>query len=417
MMGDMNTNHDQLGHLEMAKEAQEAQLNAEPGARIIEPNAEENGARGDARPPEGAEGAELLEELKGVMNEYVVLPPMAAEALALWVVHTHAFELREVTTYLGVTSPTKRCGKTTLLTLLGHLARRAMAVSNISPPALFRVIEQGRPTLLIDEVDTFLEKREEFRGILNAGYTRETAFVVRMGQGPRKSAAERTEAKEMNEEWALGGSGLQRFSCWCPKVMAAIGKLPETLADRCIVIEMNRKTASEERKRLRDFTGRELKLRCAEFVQKHAEAIGRAEPSIPEKLNDRAADIWEPLLVIADLAGGEWPELARRAAEELSVQEEEPNLKWQFFLELRELFLNSKLDRMLSSDLVIDFNHRRGRGKPWEELCRGKKINEWWIGWQLREFGIRSRLMTIWGKTARGYCREDIEEAWKRYGG
>src|SRR6185503_15637787 len=97
----------------------------------------------------------LLTDLRDLITRFVVLPEFAAETLALWVVHTYAFTLREVTTYIAVVSPEKRCGKTTLLELLGCLAQESIAAANISPSALFRVIEEARPTLIIDEADTF----------------------------------------------------------------------------------------------------------------------------------------------------------------------------------------------------------------------------------------------------------------------
>src|SRR5436190_20291913 len=124
----------------------------------------------------------LLDELESILNRYVVLPAFAPETLALWVLHTYAFELRDVSTYLGIESPEKRCGKTTLLGVLNRLPNRPVPAANISSSAFFRVIEEMRPTLLIDEADTFLRGNDELRGILNAGYTRDTAYVVRVTQ-------------------------------------------------------------------------------------------------------------------------------------------------------------------------------------------------------------------------------------------
>src|SRR5687767_3072664 len=130
---------------------------------------------------ETVDGVKLLDELREVFRRFVVLPKWGAEMLALWTVHTYAWQLREVTTYVGVSSPEKRCGKTTLLGVLMELVNRPVAAANISPPALFRVIEEAEPTLLIDEADTFVQGNEEMRGILNAGYSRKTAYVVRVG--------------------------------------------------------------------------------------------------------------------------------------------------------------------------------------------------------------------------------------------
>src|SRR2546428_534054 len=129
--------------------------------------------------PEPVDGKSLLDELARVLSRIVVLPKWAAQTLALWILHTFAFHLRDVTAYIGLESPEKRCGKTTLLSVLNELANRAVASSNISPPAFFRVIEDLSPTLLIDEVDTFLTGNDQLRGILNAGYHKKTAFVLR----------------------------------------------------------------------------------------------------------------------------------------------------------------------------------------------------------------------------------------------
>src|SRR4029077_15747650 len=95
------------------------------------------------------------------------------------------FQLRDITTYIGIESPEKRCGKTTLLSVLAELVNRPIVAANISSSAFFRVIEEMRPTLLIDECDTFIQGNDELRGILNAGYKYKTAFVVRVANEPR----------------------------------------------------------------------------------------------------------------------------------------------------------------------------------------------------------------------------------------
>jgi hypothetical protein len=132
--------------------------------------------------PDPIKGELLLNGLLAIINRFVVLPKWAGETLALWTLHTYAFHLRDVSTYLGIESREKRCGKTTLLTVLSELVNRPVVSSNISSPAFFRVIEETLPTLLIDEADTFLQANDELRGILNSGYTRKTAFAVRVAQ-------------------------------------------------------------------------------------------------------------------------------------------------------------------------------------------------------------------------------------------
>src|SRR5436190_6575654 len=234
--------------------------------------------------PEPVDGNLLLSEIVQVLRLIVVLPKWAAEALALWVLHTYAFKLRDVSTYIGIESPEKQCGKTTLLTVLYELANRAVAAANISPPAFFRVIEDLAPTLLIDEGDTFLNGNDQLRGILNSGYTRKTAFVLRATvSGPASNS-------EKESENAIAKGSVTRYSCWCPKVIATIGRLPDTLADRCILIRIQRKTANEECERLRDVGAATLRSQCARFVLDNSQAIAAARPHLPTALSDRAAD-------------------------------------------------------------------------------------------------------------------------------
>ena len=342
---------------------------------------------------EAVDGAELLDGLSGLLRRHVVLPKWGVETLALWTLHTYAFPLREVTTYVGVVSPEKRCGKTTLLMLLSMLAQRALVASNISPPAMFRVIEEVQPALLIDEADSFLQGKEELRGILNAGYSRESAYVVRVDPSM----------------W----TGLKKFSCWCPKVIAGIGELPETLADRCIVLTMQRKKAGEVCARLRKLNGEDWRRKCARFVEDNAAAIAGAEPAVPASLNDRAADIWEPLLALADIAGGLWPELAREAAEGLSGAPEDTG-QWGLLLRHIQLaFEVMKADKLFSRTLVGLLTTVNNPG--WAGLRKGTVVTEMWLAQQLRKVGVMPRTIWIDGQTGRGYQLGDFTEAFGRY--
>jgi len=354
--------------------------------------------------PEPVDGKVLLDELVWVLGSFVVLPKWGKEALALWTLHTYAFELREVTAYVGIESPDKRCGKTTLLTVLSELVNRPVIAANISSPAFFRVIEEARPTLLIDEADTFLQGNDELRGILNSGYSRKTAYVVRV-------ASQESEARSQGADGK--GSRLARFSCWCPKAMAAIGSLPDTLADRCIVIGMQRKTSKEECGRLRNLETTALRRRCARFVIDHESAIARALPEIPPSLNDRAADIWEPLLALAELAGGGWPDLGRRAAVGLTTRGQENSPIGSLLFDILFVFVTMKMDRIFSQALVEGLNSHSDR--PWIDLRNGKPLTELSLAQHLRPYGIRPRTMRIDDLRAKGYYKEDFKEVFPRY--
>ena len=114
-----------------------------------------------------------------IFRRYIVLPKGADKALALWVLHAWTVDAGDISPFMVLVSPTKRCGKTSVLIVLLYLTPRSELASNISPSALFRYVEEVRPTLLIDEADSFVKDNEEMRGILNSGHTKAAAYVIR----------------------------------------------------------------------------------------------------------------------------------------------------------------------------------------------------------------------------------------------
>jgi hypothetical protein len=203
--------------------------------------------------------------------------------------------------------------------------------------------------------------------------------------------------------------------------MAAIGRLPDTLADRCIVIRMQRKTIHEDCERLRNLETSDLAERCARFVSENRAAIASAEPEIPDGLHDRAADIWEPLFALADLAGGDWPRKAREAAEGLATGGQGRSPIGSFLIDIYYGISVTKTDRISSRELVTWLNGFTDR--PWHELPglrivdRGqrKEVTELWLAQQLRPYGIRPKTIRIGDKTPKGYLEADLLDPFKRY--
>jgi hypothetical protein len=408
--------------------------------------------------------APLLDALAQLLSRFIILPKWGAETLALWILHTYAFHLRAVSTYIGIESPEKRCGKTTLLSVLSKLVNRPIAAANISPPAFFRVIQDTQPTLLIDEADTFLQGNDELRGILNAGYTPDTAIVWRIANSQCSASASASSSSSSSEPKIQNFSASPQhsttpspfihqsnnppiqsaspspslhhsttpsdtrptlhtprstrptprpFSCWCPKIIASIGRLPDTLADRCIVIRMHRKTQFEQCDRLRNLDAADLKQDCVRFVAENSERIASAQPKIPDSLNDRAADIWEPLLALADLAGSDWPERARQAAVALSASSQENNPIGALLLDIFIAFQIHETDRLFTRTLLETLSVRPNR--PWAEMRNGKPITDMWLAQQLRPYGIRPKTVWIDENHAKGYFQEDFADIFRRY--
>ncbi len=218
-------------------------------------------------------GAIILEDVRGFVRRFVVLSDGQADTVALWIAHSHVSDVFSCTPYLAITSPEKRSGKTRLLEVLDLLVREPLPTANISDAALFRVIDDRQPTLLIDEVDAVFSRkspREELRGILNAGYRR-GAPVHRMG--------------------GANNTTLQTFSVYCPKAFAGIGDcLPDTISDRAIPIRLKRRTrgATIERFRHRDVSpaGQGLRERLEEWLEPQEDVLLDSRPDLPDELDD-----------------------------------------------------------------------------------------------------------------------------------
>ncbi|MHB0981033.1 MAG: DUF3631 domain-containing protein [Thermoleophilia bacterium] len=345
--------------------------------------------------PDPVDGAELLDEICATLRRYVSLLAWAAVAIALWVVHTHAHDAAEVSPLLGATSPTPECGKTTLLTYLSGIVRRPLSASNITPAAVFRAVEGYRPTLLIDEADTFLRGNDELRGVVNSGHSRAGAYVIR-------TVGDDHEPKV--------------FSTWAAKVIALIGKLPATLASRSIHIELKRLAPGEEVEPLRlHKLGDLLPLRrkAARWAADHLEELRGHDPDIPRELHGRAADNWRPLLSIADIAGGEWPQLARQAAVALSAGTGEQTAGIMVLEDLRKLF-EERGDRLPTATILEALNDMDDR--PWPEWNRGRELSAPGLAKLLLPFGIRPRTIRPGGgSTPKGYLREQFQDAFARY--
>ena len=176
---------------------------------------------------------------------------------------------------------------------------------------------------------------------------------------------------------------------------------------------MHRKTPQERCERVKDLDGTELRRKCARFVADHAEEIAGARPEIPKDLNDRAADIWEPLLALSELAGGGWAERAREAAVALTAKAQEHSPMGALLFDILVCFLSHQAERLFSRTLVGALKGFEDR--PWSELKRGKEATERWLAGQLRPYCVRPKTIWIGEEAAKGYLKEDFEDVFQRY--
>lgn len=341
--------------------------------------------------------AELLDNIAATIRRFIVCDKATADAAALWVLMTWVIDVVQVAPLAVISAPEKRCGKSQLLNLLGKLVYRPLQASNISAAALYRVIEGHQPTMMIDEADSFMRDNEDMRNIINSGHTRDSAYVIR------------TVGDDHNPT---------KFSTWGAKALSGIGKLADTIMDRSITLQLRRKLPHEKSDRLRYAEAGlfdELQSQIRRAVDDNREAIRRCRPDLPGKLNDRAQDNWEPLLAIADVAGGSWPEKARNAALTLAGEGEATRTVGNELLaDIKEIFEAKNLLRIPSHDLLERLC--ADDEKPWATYNRGFPIKNHQLARRLAEYGIKSgtiRLDTT--TTAKGYKVEQFKEAFACY--
>ncbi len=341
-------------------------------------------------------GGTLLTDIVDTVQRFIVCKSETAQAVALWVAMTWLMDVVQVAPLAIITAPEKRCGKSQLLFLLGRLVYRPLTASNISTAALFRTIDAWRPTMLVDEADSFMKENEDMRGLLNSGHTRDGAYIIRVVGDDHDP---------------------KRFNTWGAKALAGIGKLSDTLMDRAIILELRRKLPHEKVDRLRYAEPDLFQIfsrKLCRFSMDFREQVRQARPQIPETLNDRAQDNWEPLLAIADVAGGQWPKLARQTAVKLS-SESDPVLTigLELLADIREIFELKKVTRINSSDLIISLC--QDEEKPWATYNRGNPIKPRQVSRRLSEYGIMSNTIRIGQSTAKGYKLEQFTETFSRY--
>jgi hypothetical protein len=348
--------------------------------------------------------ADLLDTTAAFLRRFVVLgAPEVADATALWVGHSWLYDQFDTTPYLAIQSPQKGSGKTRLLECLRLVTREPVPIAGASLAALFRLIDERHPTLLLDEADTIFGSRqadrtEDLRGLLNNGYRRGVPFWRVVGEG-RKMRVE-------------------SFDVFCPKAIACIGRLPDTVQDRSIVLALKRRAPHEPVERFR-FRNAELD---GSPIREAWNAIASelelpAEADVPDELPDRAADSWEPLLALADAAGEGWPTRGRRAALHLSgaCEVDDDRVAVLLLADIRDTFAEEQSERLTLKLLLERLLSVAFEEHPWQEWNNGRGLRPTGLGRLLRPFGIRARQLRNGGANVRGYDLEQFTDAFSRY--
>ncbi len=340
--------------------------------------------------------AALLTEIAATIKRFIVCSNETANAAALWVAMTWFMDSVQVAPLAVITAPEKRCGKTQCLDIMSRMSHRPLTASNITPAALFRSVDAWKPTLFIDEADAFLKENEELRGLINCGHTRTSAYIVR------------TVGKEFTPK---------HFNVWGAKAISGIGKLADTLMDRAIVLELKRKKPDDPVERLRHADPDlwiTITRKLRRFANDCADAIKRARPHLPDELNDRAQDNWEPLLQIADTAGGVWPRLARIAATTLSGDGRQSlSVGVELLCDIEEIFRKIPGSKISTVNLIAELT--KNGEKRWQKFHFGEPISPRQLAKHLGSYGISKGSKRIGAANAKGYEKADFDDAFQRY--
>jgi hypothetical protein len=351
------------------------------------------------------DGATVLDDTHRFIKRFCAFPDEhCLVAVTLWAAHTHVIEQFHTTPRLALLSPEPGSGKTRVLEVLDTLVADGMMSLSVSPAAIFRTLQDHQVALLLDEVDAIWSSRgkddnhEDLRALLNAGYKR-SATIPRC-VGPRHEVVQ--------------------FPVFCAVALAGLGRLPDTIMTRSVIIKMRRRARHERveqwRTRIHEPQGCAIRDRLALWSAEIQ--IGGTWPVMPDGVEDRPAEIWEPLLILADAAGGHWPETARKACVHLCrvAEDRRVSLGVRLLSDLRILFGDT--DAIYTDTLLRRLTEGDGLDEdaPWSDI-RGKPITTRMLAGLLKDYDIKPRKVREFGTgpSKQGYRREDLWDAWERY--
>ncbi|WP_197502570.1 DUF3631 domain-containing protein [Mycobacterium scrofulaceum] len=357
------------------------------------------------RPPNGVE---LFEAVEDFVTRFVAFPTKHHQVvLSLWIVHTWAVSSFYVTPRLVLDSPEPGCGKTRVLEVLQLLCHNAKLTLSTTTAALYRRIEAAGdqpPTVLQDEADAVFSNKtpqaEDLRALFNSGYK-------------RGATVDRCEGDSKNIK-------VKEFPVFAPVALAGLaGKMSKTILDRAVVFHMRHRAADEPLTEFRERDAKAeaapLRARLALWAEANADALAAARPAMPEGVRDRAAEVWEALLAVAEVVG---PDATRRAREAcahfvLDADDDEPSLGVRLLSDLHELFGDH--DAMFSVDIITALT--RDEESEWTDLW-GKPLDQRRLAKELKRYGVRSTTVRINNAQARGYRaggEKGLAQAWRHW--
>lgn len=353
--------------------------------------------------PEIAAALELpnvIVSVEAFIRRFCILPDAAYLPLAIWAVTTHVADAFDTFPYIALLSPAKRCGKTRVLEVLELLCAGAWRGTSPTSAALYRMMADS-PTLLLDEVEALRgknvsEMQQAILSVLNAGH-RKGATVPRC-DGPK------------NE--------LKHFPVFGPKAFAAIGGLPDTLADRCVCLTMQRKTQSQVVDRflskIANADAEPLHVRLVAWAGNQKGIIETTYIQMGDLgfLTDRDADLWMPLFAVCAIGAPERISELKTCALVLTgakaADDLEDSLPLKLLADLHSIWPTGESKAFTASLLE---SLKNIADSPWAEFdLSARKLSR-----HLRHFEVTPRQVRIGELTAKGYLWTELEAAHARY--
>lgn len=350
------------------------------------------------------DGADLLNRIHGFLRRFISYPSSEASiAHVLWIAHTHLMDCWFTTPRLAALSPEPGSGKSRLLEMTALLVPRPILSVMSSPAYILRKIadQENRPTILYDEIDAIFGPQargnEDLRAMVNAGYRRGATIGRCYGEN----------GKILTQDLPTFGA----------VAFGGLGDLPNTIMSRSIIIRMRKRMPCESVEPFRpsqhDAEGQLLHEELVAWAANVTDAASIIEPVIPDGIADRDADVWMPLLAVAEIAGDVWPRLATDSALKFVQSANEgkaPSLGVQLLADIKRCFgedgalpTKTLLERLLDDEEA-----------PWGDI-KGRKLDPRGLAKMLRQFGIRSEGLRIGEVTPKGYKRGAFHDVWRRY--
>jgi hypothetical protein len=371
-----------------------------------------DGATGDLFPNLGSD---VLDAIERFLSRFIVYPNVhARRAHVLWIAHTWLMDCWYYTPRLLFTSPEPNCGKGTAFRVTQHLVPHPETIGDMSVAAFYATIDEaserfgGLPTILYDQIDTVFGPHAgmgnaELRNLIDIGFDR-----------------------SMTRRRKIGKESV-RFSPFAAMAMTGAMSLydvPSDIKSRSLVIRMQRRQPPERLgRRAKELENDAAPLR--DLLQMWVELIHAAAfeylPDIPDGVADRTADMWEPLLAVAELAGGHWVDDARvtavtavTALADVVAPSRGVLLLWA----IEDVFDS------LSRQPVTLFPELSPKDVVFTERLVGelKAADKMWaavtpikLALQLSDYGIRPKTQRIGHQVAKGYRREYFTDAWASF--